>query len=133
MYALLLLTQLAGLVLPSCHPHCRWQPLKAWNAEGAATATSWRLGHCACSWLQGCHDVLQLTTSQSMDDAEVPMLGAQRASTTSGHDSPPQSPKKHVKPLSLLPLITLAFFEVRVVVCSALLGAAHQHQPMLGG
>lgn len=47
-----------------------------------------------------------------MDDAEVPMLGAQRASTTSGHDSPPQSPKKHVKPLSLLPLITLAFFEV---------------------
>ena len=68
--------------------------------------------------------MLQLTTSQNMDEAGVPMLGAQRASTTSGHDTPPQSPKKHVKPLSLLPLITLAFFEVRVLVCVPLLGCA---------
>ena len=92
------------------------------------------------SWLEGCLDMLQLTTSQNMDEAEVPMLGAQRASTTSGHDSPPQSPKKHVKPLSLLPLITLAFFEVGVLVCLAQLGSASRRKlcspadihPMLG-
>ena len=71
--------------------------------------------------------MLQLRTSQNMDEAEVPMLGAQRASTTSGHDPLPQSPKKRVKPLSLLPLITLAFFEVSTVVCPAVLGFASRN------